>query len=146
MRRGFFREHHWVAACIYADTSSFSRERFYLDAFALPLFIPTDHLYFNYGFRIGTHWDELTDETIDAVAAALPRLESLTTWAGLVAAARSWTVNLRAAELRLCIGILAPEETALAPVREAIEQWRVSRGWEHEVLERRRPQVLELLR
>lgn len=136
IRFGLVREHRWLAECVYADTSSFKRERFFLNAFVLPLFIPTDRLYFNYGFRIGTHWDGISAEDVDAVIAALPRCEDLTSWPGLRAAAKNWRINLRHAELRLCIGILQSDDTLLSSTRQAIETWQPSREWENDLLER----------
>lgn len=168
MKFGLVREHGWVAECIYAETSSFTRERFFLNAFVLPLFIPTDHLYFDFGFRIGTHWDSVDGETVQAVVAALPRCEGLTSWSGLLAAAKNWEVNLYHAELRLCVGILQPDDKLLSSMRLAIERWQPSTEWEKGILARnsellavldrdgrdaavshleaRRPQVLALLR
>ena len=84
IKRGFARQHEWIAECVYADPSSNSKSMFYLEeVFVLPLFIPTEYLYFNYGFRIGGIWDEVGTELTQALREALPRLASLATIGGL---------------------------------------------------------------
>ena len=73
---------------------------------ALPRFIPTEHLYFDYGFRIGGRWEHVSPELVDAVRGALPRLSELANLKGLMTAAALWEVNLHQAEIRLCIAVL----------------------------------------
>jgi hypothetical protein len=143
-KSGLAREHRWVVECLYIDSSSFSSDKFSVEAFVLPLFIPTGHLYFNYGFRIGGQWDRVDDELISAVIHELPRLEGLTSWSGLIDCAADWQINVRHAELRLCVGILESDLDLIAESRRRVEAWQPAVAWETEVLSRCK-QLLDVL-
>jgi hypothetical protein len=58
----------WLLRAIAVESSSFSADRFTLQAFVLPMYVPTRHLYYTYGGRIGSlsgrsevWWDVKTD-------------------------------------------------------------------------------------
>jgi hypothetical protein len=48
------RSDPWLLQAIAVETSGFSSKRFTLVAFAIPLYVPTSHIYFTYGDRIGS--------------------------------------------------------------------------------------------
>lgn len=168
MRWGFVREEQWVAKAISADTSSFSAERFYVHAFVVPLFIPTEYVHFTYGFRVGKGWDRVDGDLVRAVVDALPRLDAIATLPGLADVASDWEVNIRDAELQLAIGVIQDDHATFAAMAELLPDWQVEVDWETEILERcrtfvalvdadgfeagkqelasRRPDVLQLLR
>jgi hypothetical protein len=138
IRRGFVRWHDWLAECIYAESSS-TADHFYIEAFVLPLFVPTAYLYFSYGFRIGnTGWDAVSGDLVAAIKEALPRLEALASPAALVELASNITLNVRHAELRLCAGLIMDDGHLFESSRKAIEQWVASIAWEDEVIARSR--------
>lgn len=136
MRFGFVQEEQWLAKCIYADSSGFKAERFFVHAFVMPLFIPTDHLNLTYGFRVGSYWEQVDDGLTGAVKEALPRLDAIATLSGLADLANDWTVNVRDAEVQLCISVLQTDETTFAGMEKVLTQWRPQQDWETEVLER----------
>ena len=135
MQFGFARAEEWTWQCFYADSSAFRGDAFYLQAFVLPRFVPTDHLHFDYGFRIGDQWEAVTAEVVERVRAAVPELERLATLDGLEAKACD-AQNVRHAELRLCIAALRGDEAAFARERAATAGWDVALAWETEVVER----------
>lgn len=132
---GFVREREWVAECLTVNTSAFSKEAFYMEAFPLPLFIPTDTLYFNYGFRIGQRWVSVGQELEAAVVSAIPRLETLATLRGLWDAARS-SDFVRDLEVRVCIALLTGDLDLMAEYAGRMFERPWSRGWEVEVVDR----------
>jgi hypothetical protein len=136
IRFGFARPHDWVAECIYAETSAFSSETFYIEAFALPLFIPSTHLYFDYGFRIGTSWQDVSPRLAAAVRASRHRLSEIASLSGLHAAASYPESNIHHAEVRLGIDLLTGDTDAFQITREIVQRWEISIEWEREVLDR----------
>ena len=133
---GFARVGEWIAVCIVADSSAFSSAAFYMQAFALPRFVPAQHLYFDYGFRIGGRWEEVSNELVDAVRASLPRLSELASLDGLLAAAEHADLNLFHAELGLCIGVLKRDTELFESARARIANWTSTLAWEADVLAR----------
>ena len=133
---GFARVDEWVAECIAADTSAVSSAAFYVQAFALPRFIPTEHLYFDYGFRIGGRWEHVSPELVDAVRGALPRLSELASLNGLMTAAARWKVNLYQAEIRLCIAVLLGDLSLFEEAQARFATWTPTLEWEPEVIAR----------
>jgi hypothetical protein len=136
IRFGFARAHDWVAECIYAETSAFSSETFYLEAFALPLFVPSKHLYFDYGFRIGHSWHGVTPKLTEAVRASLRNLSEIASLAGLHAAASDPESNIHDAEVRLGVELLSGDTDRFQRTRGILERWEVSIEWEREILDR----------
>lgn len=134
----------WVAKCVYVDSSTFSSAAFYIQAFAFPLFIPADHLYFDYGFRVNGRWERVSDELMEEVRTALPQLTSLATLDGLLASAGDWRVNIYQAELRLCIGVLKKDAELVDDSRRAIEAWVPKVAWEFDVIGRSADVVREV--
>jgi hypothetical protein len=133
---GFSRVHEWIAECVAADTSAFSANAFYVQAFALPRFVPTDHLYFDYGFRIGGRWERVSPELVGEVRRALPRLSELATLDGLLAATAQWKLNLYHAEVRLGIAVLREDVVVFDSTRATIATWTPTLAWEPEVMSR----------
>lgn len=133
---GFARVGEWVAECIVADSSAFSSAAFYVQAFALPRFVPAEHLYFDYGFRIGGRWEEVSAELVGAVRASLPRLSKLASLDGLLGAAENADINLYHAELRLCIGVLKEDRQLFESAHKRIVGWTPTLAWEPDVLAR----------
>ena len=109
-----------------------------MHAFVLPLFIPSQFLYFNYGFRIGDRWLGVTDEMVRAVSAALPRLAGLASLEALYDASANPTVDAHHAEVRLGVDVLLCRDRGVAHWHQLLDAWRVEREWELEVLERGR--------
>ena len=64
MSRGYKRLHEWLAECFVAEPSAFSATNFYIQAFVLPRFVPTDQIYFDFGFRVGELWQEFTENPV----------------------------------------------------------------------------------
>jgi hypothetical protein len=58
---------------IYFEPSATAKRAFYVTVFVLPLYVPTEHLYFNLGKRIGIGWDADSADLIPELAAALER-------------------------------------------------------------------------
>jgi hypothetical protein len=133
---GYARVGEWVAECIVAESSAFSSAAFYVQAFALPRFVPTDHLYFDYGFRIGERWEEVSAEVVEAVRDALPELSQFASFDGLLNAAVQPDVNLYHAEIRLCVSVLTRDAELFEEARELIANWTPAPGWEIDVLAR----------
>jgi hypothetical protein len=139
VRAGFVRRHEWIAECLLYESSAFSRERFYLQAFALPLFIPTDHLYFSYGFRVGNgYWEAVDTKLLKEVRRALPKLEQLATLKGLSTATSDWRrrLDIYHAEVQLCLHALFDERSKLEGIAEQLDSWQTTTDWESAVLQR----------
>lgn len=138
MRRGFVREHEWVAECIYADQSGFSKS-VYLEAFVMPLFIPADSIYFNYGFRIGSGtrtWSTIDDKAVAAVLSALPQLHKLASVSALIAHASEWKVNPYHLELRLRGSLIQRDERLFTEGNELLRGWKIEVAWERDIIDR----------
>lgn len=138
MRFGFVREAEWLAEGIYADSSAFRDDSFFVHAFVLPLFIPTEHVNLTYGFRIGAQWEVVDNRLVQAVTDSLPRLHQLGTLTGLVGLAQNWQGNVRHAELRLCVAVLDGDEVAIDTMISLLRTWRPQQQWEIDVLARSR--------
>jgi hypothetical protein len=136
MRNGFVRMHEWIAECMLAESSAFSATSFYVEAFVLPRFVPSDHLYFDYGFRVGDRWEALSEELLDKVRAARPQLEGMASLGVLWDRASRPDVNLHHTELRLCISILQESTARFTEAADAIARWQSEREWENGVLGR----------
>lgn len=141
MRKGLVRTHPWVAECLFAASSS-SKEYFYLEAFAFPLFVPSEHLYFSFGSRIGSMWEladvQATDaaELIAAIRAALPGLRARATLSGLTKATRRWQIDPYMAEIRLCIALLNDRPDDFDSVARALQNWKIEDEWEEPTVAR----------
>jgi hypothetical protein len=136
VKRGFIRRHEWVAEGFYADSSSFSRSVFYLHAFAIPLFVPSDHLYFTYGARVGSRWEGVTDELLAAVRASLPGLRELATLDGLRRRADRPAVDLHHAEVHLCVALIQEKAERFVTLAKAIDAWNEQLAWERPTIDR----------
>lgn len=134
MPRGFVREGEWVAECFFADSSAFSKDFFYLEAFALPLFVPTDYLYFNYGFRVGGY-EAVTKDVVTGVRKASDRLAKMATLDGLEKSASN-DLEIRTWELKMYSAILRNKLDRAQELSETINGWKIERAWEAEVVER----------
>ena len=60
------------------EGSSFDKTSFYVNFFVMPLCVPTEHLYFNFGDRVrhkggGDRWDKETPSLVDELCDALQR-------------------------------------------------------------------------
>jgi hypothetical protein len=142
-RWGFVRKHEWIAECLFADSSQFDGRAFYVEAFPLPLFVPTTHLYFDYGFRVGDRWDAVDRPLVAAVRRALPQLAAVSTLQGLREAA-SVQSNAYHAEIRICLAVISDDSSALAASRNNLEQLIATAPWEADVLSRSR-ELLDVL-
>jgi hypothetical protein len=136
MKRGFVRfTSDWTAACIYADNSGFS-SGFYLDAFAMPLFVESRYLAGTNSLRIGGIWDRIDDETVAAVRQAVPKLVKLADLKTMVRDSPRWKIDLHHAEVRLGAGILLKDRRLVSDVREGLRGFRAEERWEHEAFDR----------
>jgi hypothetical protein len=133
---GFVRQHEWIAECISMESHSFSRTRIYIWAFALPLFVPTNHVYFTYGDRVGHFWEGVTPELVDAVAADLPTLRELATLDGVIQRSERPDINIHHAELHLCAALIQGKRDRFERLAQAIEAWDADRDYEHEIIRR----------
>jgi len=136
MRFGLVQEGAWLAKGIYADSSAFRGDRFFIHAFVLPLFVPTDHLQLTYGFRVGSQWEAVDASLLRAVVEALPHLDSLATLPALSDMAHDWRVNIRHAELRLCIALIEGDEPTFNEMATVVRKWRPQHEWEADVIDR----------
>lgn len=135
-RRGFVRRHEWVAECVHADSSSHSRTAFYVHAFALPLFVPTDHLYFSYGERVGGRWEGMSDDLVRAVEAELPKLRELATLNGLVRRAQRPQLDIYHAELHLCVALIQGDTERFDSLSQQVAAWEQHVAWEGPIIDR----------
>ena len=126
----------WIAECIFADSSAFSAARFHLEAFVLPLFIPTTHLYFSYGFRIGTYWEDVSTTLIRAVVDSVPRLHEMTDLRRLIEAAVNWKINAHHLELRIAGAVILDDHQLMSESRLVLSDWKCTVAWEEEVVRR----------
>lgn len=55
------------------EPSAFDKKSFYVNVFVLPLCVPTQHLYFNFGKRVGTEWNADAPDVFSKVGSALKR-------------------------------------------------------------------------
>jgi hypothetical protein len=109
---------------------------FYVQSFALPLFVPTDHLYFTYGSRIGTGWQQVNRELVDAVRRELPTLHELATLDGLVRRASRPEIDLHHAELHLCASLIAGDRFHFDRLARDIAGWKESLAWQRPIIGR----------
>jgi hypothetical protein len=140
IRFGFTRISDWWAECFYANTSAFSKDWFYLEAFVLPLFVPTSFVYFDYGFRVGA-WDRVTPDVVRAVERAVPRLSSIASRDGLWAIAHDER-NVRQVELRAALSVLNGDVVAADSQADILRHMKLERDWEEEIRDR----ALQLVR
>lgn len=136
MRFGLVHEGEWVAKGIHVETSAFRADRVFIDAFTLPLFIPTKHLTLTYGFRIGHQWERVDAPMVRAVVDAMLRLDAFATSSAVVERAHNWQVNVRHAELRLCIAVLEGDRNIVCEVARTVRDWSPQRAWEKAVIAR----------
>ena len=136
-KTGFVRQREWIAECIHMDSSSFSSTRIYIEAFALPLFVPTDYLYFDYGDRVGHHyWEGVTDELVDAVAAHLPILQEFATLDGVMQRAEQPDIDAHHAELHLCVALIQGKRDRFDKMAHALRVWDADQDYENEIVRR----------
>jgi hypothetical protein len=102
----------------------------------LPRFVPTDHFYFSYGFRIGGRWEGVTGELTAAVRDSLPRLSRLASLDGLLEAAARPDFDIRHVELRLCVASIREDLARFTSMSERVRGWKTTSGWEAAVLSR----------
>jgi hypothetical protein len=136
MRFGLVKTDEWVASCFYVQTSAFSASAFYVEAFALPRFIPTKHLYFNYGFRVNGRWEEVGSELADAVAAAEPELAEQATLTGLRAATDGREEDINRTEVRLCVAAIVRDDDLFSEARRTVCEFEPEVEWEADVRDR----------
>jgi hypothetical protein len=101
-----------------------------------PLFVPSDHLYFTYGARVGTRWEGVTDDLLDAVRASLPGLRELATLDGLLRKADRPAVDLHHAEVHLCVALIQGEAERFVTLAREIEAWHEQLSWEPPIIDR----------
>jgi hypothetical protein len=85
---------------LYFDSSSHNRKGFYVEVFVLPLFVPTDMVYFNYGKRLsgaGAQWNardpNLMNELVKSIQKdAIPFFDNVSTIQGVVEYVRPMAV------------------------------------------------------
>lgn len=126
----------WIAACIRAESSAFSPTQIYIEAFPLPLFVPAEALYFDYGFRVGGSWDGVTAELLADIPEAVQRLLASCRLESLEASASQPDLNIRHTELRFVASLLRGDRQAASTFRQLLEAWQVRVPWEAEVRER----------
>ncbi len=136
MRFGFVRFDEWIAAGYYVDSSAFSSAAFYVQAFAMPRFVPADSLYFDYGFRVNGRWEEVGPDLAGAVAAAEPRLAEVATLDGLRAEASEQQRNINHVEVHLCTAVLTREESSFIEMKRAALNLVPEVPWEADVRNR----------
>jgi hypothetical protein len=137
MKRGFVRTvGEWVAAGIYCDNSAHSKTVVYLQAFALPLYIPKVHLWYPFGFRIGNTWDRVDDQAVAAAVKAVPKLMKLADLRAMVKQGDRWKIDPNHLEVRLGAGILLDDRRLVEDARVVLPSWPVERDWEHQIVKR----------
>lgn len=136
IRFGFVRCDEWIAAGYYIDSSAFSSTAFYVQAFAMPRFVPAESLYFDYGFRVNGRWEEVGSELADAITEAEPKLAEVATVGGLLAGTTDWRLNVNHAEVRLCIAVLTRDDALFVETRQAVKKLVAEVPWEEDVRNR----------
>jgi hypothetical protein len=142
-KSGFFRRQDWLIDGLSFDSSGFSAELFYLEAFRVPRFVPTDHLYYSFGFRIGPGWkwkrgELLPDQSIKAVRKALPKLQKGTNLQNLWKIAERWSIDLHHAELRLGVAVLNEDQHWIDDLGRLFATFSCDSDWEEIIAERSR--------
>jgi hypothetical protein len=133
----FVRQHKWVAEIVDYDSSGFSKEDFYVEMFAFPLFIPSEYLTLSYSAkRLNGEGGEVTPDLVAAVEAALPKLAQIATFDGLRAKAKYPATSIRHAEMHQCLGVLTGDETLIEEIREFLEIFTPNVDWARDVLDR----------
>ena len=133
---GLIKRHPWFPEIVLGYSVS-RRDAFYLEAFVMPLFIPSEDVYLDYGFRIGDLWSTtVTEEMLDAVRSAMPRLHSLATKDGLLGMTTDWPINIHRAEVRLGLSILDEDLMGIRTIAEAVADWDIADGWVEPVVAR----------
>lgn len=138
MKFGYFSTERdpWVAACLYAQSSGFSKSTYYLQAFVLPLFVPTTFLYFDFGSRVGGGWEGVSPELLKELDSVVPPLLNEATVESVAARASEVTINLYHLEVAICASILRDEPARLPQLRAIARGWQTEVAWEAEVLGR----------
>ena len=132
------RQHEWVSEVISYESSGFSREAFYVNMYAFPLFIPSEHLYMDYYVRrLNGEGGEVTPELVAAVDAALPELAQMATFEGLRVTATYPATQVRDTEMHLCLGVLTDDPRLIEETMGLLEVFTPPTvDWEQKVLER----------
>jgi hypothetical protein len=135
MKFGFVSEGEWVARCIMADSSRWSKTSIYVHGFVMPLFVPREYIYMSYGARVGGKlWENVDEELFLAVERELPELNRLATLEGLVECAHLWRRSIRDAELRLCVATIWRNDEMVQEVGDVLEaRGEPDRDWVREV-------------
>ena len=136
IRFGFVKTDDWIASGFYVDSSAFSSSAFYVQAFAMPRFVPADSIYFDCGFRVKGRWEEVGPELAHAVAAAKPELTERATLTGLIAATSDWQRNINHAEVRLCAATILEDDVVVDEVRRTLSDFVPEVPWEADVRDR----------
>lgn len=148
VRDGFALDAEWVSVCLLMDESR-QRDRFYLHAFLLPHFIPTENIYFTYGKRLldsrnAQFWSEFTDELLSLSVGAVENLCKPDPLAALSRIAAERPLDTYLLELRLCLALLVDDDRSYRKHLPLIENWHIEADYEIEILERCR-RVAELV-
>jgi len=145
MRRGFFKlTGEWTAACLYANPSGFSRTTIYMEAFGLPLYLPSESLFFPFGFRVGHSWEGVEPGLVAEVRKSVPRLIKLADLRSMIKASSDWRIDPNQLEVRLGAGVILEEKSLVEEARRALVDWKAVQPWEPAVLERSRT-LLDIL-
>jgi len=145
MRRGFFKlTGEWTAACLYANPSGFSRTTIYMEAFGLPLYLPSDSLFFLFGFRVGHSWEGVEPKLVEEVRKSVPKLMKLADLRAMVKASSRWRIDPYHLEVRLGAGVILEEKSLVEEARRALHEWHIGQPWEPMILERSRT-LLDIL-
>lgn len=134
VKHGFIREGEWLVDGFFAQSSAFSRHVFHLEAFALPLFVPTTFLYFEFGFRVG-RFEQIDSDVVEAVVRSLPRLQASATLDGVDELAGN-RLNLRHWEIRIAIAIIRGQVSLAEQYWNRLDGWKIESAWEPEILDR----------
>lgn len=138
--RGFVLDDEWVSVCLFMDESR-QEGGFYLQAFLLPLFIPTERIYLDYGQRLhdwrkSQIWSEFDDELLSVVADAVGDLRRPDALSRLQRIATERPLSIYLIELRLCLALLIGDDVGYRRCLQLVKDWNPERDFEIEVLER----------
>jgi hypothetical protein len=98
--------------------------------------VPSDHLYFSYGARVGARWDDVTDDLLRAVEGFLPTLHELATLDGLLRSADRPQLDLYHAEVHLCVALIRGDEKRFRQLGEEVVAWKEQVAWERPIIDR----------
>lgn len=127
--RGFFLESEWVAVGLSMDESR-QKEQFYLEAFLMPLFVPAETVYFNYGHRLRDRdgrqtWSAFDGDLVSLTVDALRDLRTPDPLARLRNMIERQPVTVATLETLLCISLLSNSSRGYREYARMAHDWVV---------------------